>query len=70
MAAFNVTVLPDYGYNATSLIDPMQDEFRAKPFVESDVADRTGDFSDEKIKAAIESLANYQPYDNPDWTQA
>lgn len=43
MAAFNVTVLPDYGYKATSLIDPMQKKFRAKAFVDSDVVDRAGD---------------------------
>lgn len=69
MAAFNVTVLDDFGYNATSLIDPMQTEFRAKPFVADDVEDRVNAFSVAEIQARIEELANYQPYDNPDWTE-
>jgi bilirubin oxidase len=68
MASFNVTVAEDFGYNATSLIDPMQAQFRAKPFVVDDVEDRVNAFSDAEIEASIELLASYQPYDNPDWT--
>lgn len=65
MAAFNVTVLPDYGYNASVLVDPMQQQFRAKPFVASDVTARSGAFSNAQITSQINSLANYQPYANP-----
>ena len=67
MAAFNVTVLPDYGYNSTSLADPMQAQFRAKPYVDNDVEVRENAFSADEIEAQIQLMASYQPYDNPDW---
>jgi hypothetical protein len=62
MAAFNVTVLSDYGYNATSLIDPMQPVFRAKSYTASDLTGRSGPFSNGEITKKMQLLANYQPY--------
>lgn len=62
MAAFNVTVLSDYGYNATSLIDPMEPAFRAKAYTTSDLTGRSGAFSNAEITKQMEFLANYQPY--------
>ncbi|RTE68591.1 Bilirubin oxidase, partial [Fusarium euwallaceae] len=54
MAAFNVTSLDDFGYNSTQFLDPMQKEWRAKPYELSDVKGRTGPFSDEAIVETVE----------------
>jgi bilirubin oxidase len=62
MAAFNVTVLPDYGYNAADLVDPMESKWRAKSFVASQLAGRTGDFSTSAITASVQLMASYDPY--------
>lgn len=69
MAAFNVTVLDNYGYNATSLVDPMQPEFQAKPYVSSDITGRSGPFSNSEIIKRIQFLANYKPYSQAEINQ-
>ena len=62
MAAFNVTALPNFGYNETSYIDPMEERWRAKPYVQSDYTGRTGDFSDSAIVDRVEYMAGLNPY--------
>ncbi|SPO03603.1 probable Bilirubin oxidase [Cephalotrichum gorgonifer] len=62
MAAFNVTALPDFGYNETSYIDPMEDRWRAKPYVVADLRARTGPFTDQAITERVEFMANLDPY--------
>lgn len=69
MAAFNVTVLNNYGYNATALADPMTAEFRAKTFVSTEVSGRTGTFSNAKIIERIRFLADYKPYSQAESNQ-
>ncbi|RMI99061.1 Bilirubin oxidase [Fusarium kuroshium] len=66
MAAFNVTSLDDFGYNSTQFLDPMQKEWRAKPYELSDVKGRTGPFSDEAIVETVESMARANPYGDVD----
>ena len=66
MAAFNVTALPDFGYEETSYIDPMEERWRAKPYDISDVEDRTGPFSDEAITEMVEFMASFDPYSHVD----
>ncbi|KAK1574178.1 multicopper oxidase [Colletotrichum navitas] len=62
MAAFNVTVLPDFGYNETKFIDPMEARWRAKPYVMADLRTRAGPFSDTAIEEAVQLLANTEAY--------
>jgi bilirubin oxidase len=57
MAAFNVTVLEDFGYNETHYIDPMEPRWRAKKEV---AADQTY----EANKARVEFMASFEPYNN------
>lgn len=63
MAAFNVSVLPDFGYNASELIDPMEEMWRAVPYDEAEIGARSGAFSDEVIMDRILLMASYNPYD-------
>ncbi|KAF2761281.1 Cupredoxin [Pseudovirgaria hyperparasitica] len=56
MAAFNVTMLTDLGYNETHFIDPMEERWRAKPY---DAAYWTNDRVDDSVK----SMAILHPYD-------
>lgn len=63
MAAFNVTVLTDWGYNeTTTYLDPMEPKWRAKPFGAGDFQARSGLFTDEAIAAAVNELAEEDPY--------
>jgi len=63
MVAFNVSVLADLGYtDKTRFLDPMEPQYRAKSFVDSDLAARTGDFSDAAIKAKVEFFAGLDAY--------
>ncbi|KAF6794167.1 bilirubin oxidase [Colletotrichum sojae] len=62
MAAFNVTVLPDFGYNETKFIDPMEERWRAKPYVMSDLRMRAGPFSDASIEESVKFMASTDPY--------
>lgn len=57
MAAFNVTALPDLGYNETSFADPMEARWRAKNV-------NPADFTPEAITQKIQSMALLQPYNN------
>jgi hypothetical protein len=62
MAAFNVTSLEDFGYGGTDFLDPMQEEWRAKPYTMADVKARTGPFSQESITRTVEAMAKANPY--------
>ncbi|WDK18514.1 multicopper oxidase [Colletotrichum graminicola] len=62
MAAFNVTVLPDFGYNETKFIDPMEERWRAKPYVMADLRTRAGPFSDTAIEECVQFMANTEAY--------
>ncbi|KAH7312655.1 bilirubin oxidase [Stachybotrys elegans] len=62
MASFNTTVLPEYGYNASSFIDPMEDLWRARPFTLSDFSSGAGEFSESAITQRIQFMASYEPY--------
>ncbi|KLU82810.1 hypothetical protein MAPG_01878 [Magnaporthiopsis poae ATCC 64411] len=65
MAAFNVTELPDFGYNETTqFIDPMEGRWRAKPFSSTDLGSRAGPFSDAEIEKKVMFLAATNPYSN------
>lgn len=66
MAAFNVTTLPDWGYNETTFIDPMEDRWRAKPYVMADLRTRAGPFSDSAIEESIQFMANTEAYSKVD----
>lgn len=71
MAAFNVTALPNFGYNeTTSYIDPMEQRWRAKDFVAEEFTGRTGAFSDEGIQAMAEEYATANPYSNVEEVEA
>jgi len=62
MAAFNVTQLEGFGYNQDIFLDPMEQEWRPRPFSSEDYQDRTGPFSDAAITARVEAMASADPY--------
>jgi bilirubin oxidase len=62
MAAFNTTVLPDYGYNATIFSDPMEELWQAVPFEITEFAGQSGAFSESAIISRIHTMAEYNPY--------
>lgn len=62
MAAFNVTSLAGFGYNNPNYLDPMDAQWRSKPFLVSDLTARTGPFSDASITQMINSMATANPY--------
>lgn len=62
MAAFNVTALSNLGYNNTKFIDPMEEQWRAKPYQAADMQARAGPFTDEAITNTVQSMASMQPY--------
>ncbi|KAF2006623.1 Cupredoxin [Amniculicola lignicola CBS 123094] len=63
MAAFNVTKLENFGYQEeTDFGDPMDERWRAKPYLTQDFEDRTGPFTDLTIEEAVGTLAEQQPY--------
>ncbi|EJT77352.1 hypothetical protein GGTG_07264 [Gaeumannomyces tritici R3-111a-1] len=65
MAAFNVTALPNFGYNETThFIDPMENRWRAKAFTTTDLGSRTGPFGDAEIEQQVMFLAGTNPYSN------
>ena len=65
MAAMNVTALSDLGYDEkTRFIDPMEDRYRQKPFVQSDFAGRSGPFSDTAIQDKVDFFTNLEAYKN------
>ncbi|WYZ37025.1 hypothetical protein EsH8_II_000531 [Colletotrichum jinshuiense] len=57
MAAFNVSILEDLGYEETQFADPMEGEWRAKK--EDPAA-----YTYAAIKSRIEFMAKFQPYNN------
>lgn len=57
MAAFNVSILPDLGYEETHMLDPMSTVYRAE--AQSPVA-----FQEDSITEKIEKFARLQPYNN------
>ncbi|KAK3953815.1 bilirubin oxidase [Pseudoneurospora amorphoporcata] len=59
MAAFNVSVLADLGYDETQYLDPMEDRWRAK----RQVAEA---FEDGEVEARVKEMAGYRPYDKVD----
>jgi bilirubin oxidase len=65
MAAFNVTALPDLGYDEkTSFIDPMEPRYRPKSFADSDFTGRSNDFSDAAIQAKVAFFNGLDAYSN------
>ncbi|EAA27114.3 bilirubin oxidase precursor [Neurospora crassa] len=56
MAAFNVSVLQDLGYDETHYIDPMEARWRARQqSVEA--------FDDSAVEARVKEMAGFRPYD-------
>ncbi|KAK4204631.1 putative bilirubin oxidase precursor [Triangularia verruculosa] len=68
MAAFNVTALPDFGYNnlSATFLDPMEPKWRAKPFVMTDFQARTGPFSEEAIDDTVRDFVATDAYGHVD----
>jgi bilirubin oxidase len=65
MAAFNVTALPDLGYDEkASFIDPMEPRYRPKSFADSDFTGRRNDFSDAAIQAKVGFFNDLDAYRN------
>ncbi|THY40831.1 hypothetical protein D6C99_08056 [Aureobasidium pullulans] len=63
MAAFNVTVLADLGYNDTTrFLDPMEPKYRAVDYPASDFTSHTGVFSDSAIDQKLDFFANLDAY--------
>jgi hypothetical protein len=62
MAAFNVTILPNYGYNEATFLDPMNPTWRPKPYNLNDFRTRSGDFTNQKIIERINFMASFDPY--------
>ncbi|KAB5522929.1 bilirubin oxidase [Coniochaeta sp. 2T2.1] len=59
MAAFNVSVLADFGYDETNYIDPMETEWRAKK-------EDSSAYGYDACKSRIEFMASFQPYNHAD----
>ncbi|RWA06493.1 hypothetical protein EKO27_g8612 [Xylaria grammica] len=71
MAAFNVTMLQNFGYNETTdFSDPEDDRWDAEPFVLNDFRASSGIFTPEAIQAKVELLALQQPYSELDAVEA
>ncbi|KAI0401029.1 Cupredoxin [Xylaria palmicola] len=71
MAAFNVTMLQNFGYNETTdFSDPEDARWDAEPFVLADFRAGTGIFAPAAVKAKIEALAREQPYSELDAVDA
>ncbi|KAH7309692.1 polyphenol oxidase [Stachybotrys elegans] len=66
MAAFNTTVLPDYGYNATIFTNPMEEMWQAVPFEITEFDGQSGAFSDSAIISRLHAMAEYLPYQAAD----
>jgi bilirubin oxidase len=62
MAAFNATVLPDYGYNATYFVDPMEEIWRPRPYQLTEFSSQSGPFTPQAITSRINEMAAYNPY--------
>ena len=63
MAAFNVTVLADLGYNDTTrFIDPMEPRYRAVSFPLHDDTNRLGNFADDAIELKVNNFTSLDAY--------
>ncbi|KAH7308444.1 hypothetical protein B0I35DRAFT_380237 [Stachybotrys elegans] len=62
MAAFNVSVLADYGYNYTDFIDPMNPLWRPRPFELGELEEELGEFSLTAVTKRIGEMVSYHPY--------
>ncbi|KAJ3579290.1 hypothetical protein NPX13_g1273 [Xylaria arbuscula] len=71
MAAFNVTMLQNFGYNETTdFSDPEDDRWDAEPYILADFRAASGIFTPEAIEAKIQMLALQQPYSELDAVEA
>ncbi|KAH8846760.1 hypothetical protein MCOR02_011571 [Pyricularia oryzae] len=71
MAVFNVTSLPDFGYgDSARFVDPMQPEFRAKSYSADEMSARAGSFTPQAIDNQLRSLAEANPYPDPEGVKA
>jgi bilirubin oxidase len=59
MAAFNVSVLADFGYDETNYVDPMETTWRAKK-------EATGVHDWGNVKTRLEWMGQFEPYDHAD----
>jgi bilirubin oxidase len=66
MAAFNATVLDNYGYNATHFVDPMEPLWQPRAFQASDFTGSSGAFSENSILDRLHEMAEYRPYQAAD----
>jgi bilirubin oxidase len=66
MAAFNATVLPDYGYNATLFVDPMEPIWQPRAFQANEFTGSSGAFSESAIIDRLHEMAEYRPYQAAD----
>lgn len=65
MAAFNVTALPDLGYDEkTTFLDPMEPRYRPKSFANNDFTSRTVDFSEAAIRDKVAFFNSLDAYRN------
>jgi bilirubin oxidase len=62
MAAFNVTILPGYGYNETTFLDPMNPTWRPRPYSKSEFTAQSGEFTTQAITNRIKFMASFDPY--------
>ncbi|KAJ4300954.1 hypothetical protein N0V90_003043 [Kalmusia sp. IMI 367209] len=63
MAAFNVTKLQDFGYTEeTDFGDPEDPRWSARPYLRTDVDNRSGPFTQQAITARVQEIARQQPY--------
>jgi bilirubin oxidase len=63
MAAFNVSMLDNFGYTETTdFFDPMDARWRAVAFDAAEFSARSGAFDESTIISHIQDLANQQPY--------
>ncbi|KAI0523776.1 Cupredoxin [Xylaria bambusicola] len=71
MAAFNVTMLQNFGYNETTdFSDPEDDRWDAEPYVLANFRAGTGIFSPAAITAKVQQLAREQPYSELEQVEA
>ncbi|KAI6379790.1 hypothetical protein MCOR25_001921 [Pyricularia grisea] len=71
MAVFNVTSLPDFGYdNSGRFVDPMQPEFRAQSYNKDEMGARSGSFAAQAIESKMRYLAEANPYPDPEGVES
>ncbi|OHE93134.1 multicopper oxidase [Colletotrichum orchidophilum] len=60
-AAFNITILSEFGYNEIKSTDLMEERWRAKGYVMADLRTRAGTFSDSALENVVQSMAAADP---------